>query len=122
MLNIRESFMNQLTKKCSIFLFVVISLFNSNVSAKIYFSYLILESEMFKDECINASKKARKELFEDDFGEFIDDNSYTYSEELLAINVICLEEKGTIFLNVSTQDHDSSKYLEFFTHHFKKIK
>ncbi|MBV1911951.1 MAG: hypothetical protein KUG78_21860 [Kangiellaceae bacterium] len=112
--------MNQLIKRCSIFLFLVMSQFTSNVSAKIYFSFLTLESEMSEMECINASKKARAALFEDDFGENIIGNSYTYSEELLAINVICLEKKNLIFLNTSAQDHDSSKYLEFFAHYLRK--
>ncbi|TQV87008.1 hypothetical protein [Aliikangiella coralliicola] len=57
-------------------------------------------------ECLNFSKKARESFIKDDFGELIDDSTYTYISENLEVTVLCLTKKKTIVVFVAAQDAD----------------
>ncbi|MET1257416.1 hypothetical protein [Aliikangiella maris] len=86
--------------------------------AKVYFSYLTIEKNISYKDCIDISKQAREKLFKDDFGEFVDENSYTYSDKAVIINVMCFEKKKLVFVSVSTQDTDPLDYLNVFETQF----
>jgi len=109
--------LKKLLKICSV---LCISFISLSVQSKVHSGYLTIDKVFKFNECIDIAKRARKEIFKDEFGEIIDDHSYNYIRNDIKINILCLEEKNLVILFVSTQDIEPMYYINIFSEYFSQ--
>jgi len=100
-------------------LFVFFLYYGQSVSAEIITSHIKFDTKIGLNECIERSKSARLELFDDDFGEDVLDDDYFYLNDDLSITVTCLKNKQIVIIYVATQGKNPVYYLRTFEKYIK---
>lgn len=100
----------------------LIAFFSHDTNAGIVSSYIIIDTDISFNECISVAKNARLELFEESFGEIIDDDSYNYIVEGLQINVACETNRKLVIIFIATQKLNPIPFMTVFEKYFNKQK
>ena len=104
-----------------IYYFVLsISLFFSHSAvAKIESGYHIFDSKISLNKCVEIAKKARISIFEDQFGEFIHEDGYTYIGDKTTIEVLCIPTKKVIIITVASEGDEMFSVISAFSKYFE---
>lgn len=99
-------------KRFILLLFLLVTI--HRVDAEVRTGYQVLDRKLNIRECLDLAKTARKSFIEDDFGEIIDEYTYSYIAKNAEITVLCLAEKETVIIFVAVQDGDVVEIIEIF--------